>query len=162
MSLYTKIELFGFADFYHRFAITGLTMDEMLVNYLKYKDEPRDIHDPLRVPRKLKIELKSPRPPSSLLKKIVEKSCWLNDVLLSLVYSKDQHRPTVQAKQMACYVGIEAGFKPAEFAEILKWDRSQTYQRAKKCIILSDTDKSYCNKLNQLLRTFGFAEYEME
>lgn len=162
MSLYSKIELFGFADFYHRFAITGMTMDEMLVNYLKYKDEPRDIHDPLRVPRKLKIELKAPRPPSTLLKKIVEKSCWLNNVSLRRVHSKDQHRPTVQSRQMACYVGIEAGFKPPDFSEILKWDRSQTYQRAKKCIILSETNKDYFNKLNQLLRSFGLSPFMNE
>jgi len=150
--------MFSFADFYHRFAITGLTFDEIYQNWQKYNRNPRDMNDLSEVPKKLKEEIASVKPAALQLMKILNVACNIHEVEKSKVNSKNNKRELADVRQQVCYVALELGFTPADFPRILKWDRSLTYARAKKCMELANTVKLYRERLNELLCRFGIEE----
>ena len=153
--MYSKIELFAFADFYHRFAATGLTMDEMLHNFAKYSKKPRDITEPIKAPNKVKPEKVKLKPPAADLTKMLELACKIRGVKVAQVNSKARDREFVDVRQWVSYVGLTLGFEPPDFLRILKWDRSGIYHKSKKCIDLAETDPEYRERLNQVLAAFG-------
>ena len=159
MGLYTKIDLYGFADYYHRFATTGLTLDEMFLNWKKYTENPRDVNDIVNLPKKLKKEIASVKPPATKLWSILKVACEINGVSKEDVNGKSQKRELSVVRQQVCFVAIELGFKPADIPTILKWDRSQTYHRVKKCKELATSTKEFRWNLNQLLKAFGLENF---
>lgn len=159
MGLYSKIDLFGFADYYHRFATTGLTMDEMFLNWKKYTENPRDINDIVNIPKKLKKEIASVKPPATKLWSVLKVACRIHGVTREDVNSKNRKRELAIVRQQVCYVANELGFKPADIPTILKWDRSQTYHRIRKCEELAGSTKDFRWKLNQLLDAFGLENF---
>ena len=92
MSTFTKIDLFGFADFYHRFATTGLTINEMFKNWQKYTDSPRDINDLAKIPKKLKDEIASVKPPALQLMQLLKVACEINGVKKDDVNSRNRKK----------------------------------------------------------------------
>ena len=159
MSLYTKIDLFGFADYYHRFATTGLTFDEMFINWKKYTENPRDINDIINLPKKLKEEIARVKPPAIKMWSILKAACEINGVKREDVNRKSSKRELVIVRQHVCYVAIELGFIPIDVHSILKWDRTQTYHRVKACRELATSTKQYRDNLNQLLEAFGLMRF---
>ena len=162
MSIYSKIELFGFADYYHRFATTGLTMDEMFLNWVKYSENPRDINDIVKLPRRLKEEIARVKPPAIKLWSILKMACRINGVEYTDVNSVNRKRELAQVRQQVCYVAMELGFIPADIPKILKWDRSQTYARVKKCRELATSTKKFREDLDELLDAFGLEPFTNE
>lgn len=162
MSIYSKIELFGFADYYHRFATTGLTMDEMFLNWKKYSENPRDINDIVNLPKKLKEEIAQVKPPAIKLWQILKWACNINSVEYADVNSKNNKRELATTRQHVCYAALEYGFKHADIASILKWDRPLVYARAKKCKEVAASTKKYRDDLNELLNVFGLGPFTTE
>lgn len=157
--MYSKIELFGFADYYHRFATTGLTMEEMFLNWVKFSENPRDIDELVRLPRKLKAQIAEVKPPATKLWSVLKLACRINGVKQSDVNSKNNKRELATVRQQVCFVGKELGFTPSDFPTILKWDRSLVYARSKKCAELASSTKQYQDDLNELLHAFGIQAY---
>lgn len=160
MSGYTKIDMFGFADFYHRFSATGLTMEEMLQNYFRYSRSPRDIKDPIKAPNKVKAERVKIKPHRADLINILKIACEVRsnkyvNVTPEKVHSKTRHRELVDVRQWVSYVGLIHGFEPPDFLRILKWDRSGVYHKSKKCIDFAGIDSQYRDGLNVILNQFG-------
>ena len=162
MSIYSKIELFGFADYYHRFATTGLTMDEMFLNWARYSSEPRDIEDLVNIPKRLKEEIARVKPPAVQLWKMLNLACRINDVKKKDVNSKSSKRELVTVRQHVCYAALELGFKEADIPTILKWDRSLTYARAKACKEIASSTRNYRDNLEELLDAFGLGRFKTD
>ena len=159
MGLYTKIDLYGFADYYHRFATTGLTLDEMFLNWKKYTENPRDVNDIVNLPKKLKKEIASVKPPATTLWSVLKTACKIHGVSRERVNGKSQKRELSIVRQQVCFVAIELGFQHSDIPTILKWDRSQTYHRVKQCKELAISTKEFRWKLNQLLKAFGLDNF---
>lgn len=155
MERFNRLTMYGFADFYHRFASTGLTMDEMLLNYMKYKKEPRDIGDPIKLPTKLREEVLKLKPPHTKLREVLKYACQVGQVTQDDVNSKARNREFVTVRQWVSYVGMNMGFEPMDFQRILGWERSGIYHKTSKAEILASTDMDYCVALNEILRVFG-------
>jgi len=153
--MYGKIDMWSFADFYHRFSMVGLTIDEIFENWEKYRKDRRDINDTVRVPEKLKKELRRVKPPALQLMSVRKKAALLRGVSVKDVNSKARDRPFVEVRQWVAFVGIEMGFEPPDFETILGWERSGIYHKRKKADELSLTNKEYREKMNQLLKMFG-------
>lgn len=147
--------MFGFADFYHRFAGTGLTMEEMLINFMKYSREPRDIRDPIKLPQKLREEVIQLKPPHTTMREVLKTACKLGQVTTEEVNGKVRKREYVTVRQWVSYAGIQLGYDPSDFTTILGWERSGIYHKTKKAEELASTDMDYCIKLNEILRIFG-------
>ncbi len=158
MGLYSKIELFGFADFYHRFSMTGLTIDEMFLNWVKYTESPRDINDPITIPRKMKKVISKITPAAVILWRVLNKACEIGGVTKIQVNSKFRNREYVNVRQHVCYVGFELGFKPVDFERILKWDRTSVYSRGRVCITIAEGNKNYRLQLNKLISITGLEQ----
>jgi hypothetical protein len=156
MGLYTKIDLFSFADFYHRYATIGFTMDELLWNFQQYKERPRDLMAPERLK---KPKLKPDKPSHKLLREILANAASLCDVTIEAVNGNSHERVLVTPRQLTCYVAMQCGFDPADIWKVLKWDRSGNYHRAKKAAIYAQVDKDFRHKLNLLLDKFGQPEF---
>jgi hypothetical protein len=157
--MYSKIELFAFADFYHRFAATGLTMDEMLHNFTKYSKKPRDITAPIKAPGKVAPEKVKLKPPSQDLTRMLETACEIRGVSVNQVNGKGRERELVDVRQWVSYVGLVHGFEPPDFLRILKWDRSGIYHKSKKCVDLAETVKDYRDGLNLVLNAFAHPDF---
>ena len=155
MGVYSKLTMFGFADFYHRFAGTGLTMEEMLINFMKYTKEPRDIRDPIKLPKKLREEVIQLKPPHTTLRSVLNTACKLGQVSEAQVNSKTRKREYVNVRQWVCYVGVRLGYDPPDFLTILGWERSGVYHKVRKAEELASVDMEYCVTLNEILRIFG-------
>jgi len=157
--MYSKIEMFAFADFYHRYESTGLTMDEMLHNFAKYSKKPRDISQPIKPPNKVKPEKVKIKPPSQTLVDILQFACDVRGVSVTQVNSKARERELVDVRQWVCYTGLILDFEPPDFLRILKWDRSGVYHKSKKCIDLAETTLEYREGLNRVLNAFAQADF---
>lgn len=153
--MYNKIEMFGFADFYHRFSAVGLTIEEIFQNWEKYSKNPRDISDPIRVPKRLKEELSKVKPPAIKLMSVRKQASILKGVKVEQVNGKGRKRDFVEVRQWTSYVGTEMGFEPKDFVKILGWDRSMIYHQKKKAVELAEMNINYRNSLNELLKMFG-------
>lgn len=159
MALYSKLDMYGFADFYHRFCQTGLTMDEMLHNFSKYSKKPRDLNEPIKAPKKSTKPIPKLKPHWADLMNIRKFACEMKGVTIAQVDSKIRKRAFVDVRQWVCYVGMVHGFEAPDFLRILKWDRTGVYHKSKKCIILAESTKSYRQGLNQVLTAFGHPEF---
>lgn len=155
MGMFNKLTMFGFADFYHRFAGTGLTMEEMLINFMKYNKEPRDIRDPIAAPAKLRQDILKLKPPHSVMRKVLKVCCEIGNVTQDEANSKVRSREFVMVRQWVCYVGVQLGYEPADFLLILEWERTGIYHRVKTAANLLETDTEYRIKVNEILRIFG-------
>ena len=155
MGLFTKLDMYSFADFYHRFATTGLTFDEMFFNWQKFNKQPRDIDKLAKIPKKLKEQIDRVKPPATKLWQLLNVACKIHGEKKEDVNSKNSKRELATIRQQVCYVGLELGFEPRDYPLILKWDRSLTYARAKKCKVLAEGNKDYRETLNELLKRFG-------
>ena len=159
MDLYTKLDMYGFADFYHRYSQTGLTMDEMLFNYSKYSNKPRDLNDKIKPPGQDVVAKKKPKTHMVDLVNIRKLACDIKGVTIAQVDSKDRKRDFVDVRQWVCYVGLVHGFEPPDFLRILKWDRSGVYHKSKKCVDLAERTTEYREGLNLVLNAFGHNEF---
>lgn len=155
MGLFSKIELFGFADFYHRWADSGLTMDEMLQNYQRYQNKPRDIHEPIKPPKGVVERRQRVKPPGERLTRLAAAASDLKDVNVSEVNGRVRTRELVTVRQWVAYVGMSMGFEPPDFVAILGWERSGVYHKARKALQYSTTERDYRRDLNYLLEAFG-------
>lgn len=157
MSLYSKIELYSFADFYHRFAVTGLTLEEMFLNWEKYRDEPRDANDVIKLPKRLKQEIEKIKPPADILHDVVNAAAKMNHIHRDVIVGagNSRKRRHVTARQQTAYVGSELGFDPLDFEEILKWNRSGVYHRINKAGIYANRETRYRKDLSEILKLFG-------
>jgi hypothetical protein len=153
--MYSRIEMYSFADFYHRFSTVGLTLDEIFENWQKYSKEPRDINDPVRLPERLKKQVVKIKPPATKLQSVLKQTCAINNVQKSAVNGKSRKRQLVEIRQWVAYVGIEIGFEPPDFERILGWERSGIYHKKNKAAQLAKYNVNYRNSLNEVLSLFG-------
>ena len=155
MGLYTKIDMYGFADFYHRFSTIGLTIEEIFLNWDKYKNKPRDLKDEIRLPKKMRSEVIKIRPDRRELIRLLHDACKTNNVSVMAVGSKNRKREIVEVRQWVAYIGCNLGYEPKDFKRILDWDRSGIYHKRDKAKELSENDTAYRNSLNEILQRFG-------
>jgi hypothetical protein len=159
MSLYSKIELFTFADYYHRLATTGLTMEEIFLHWQKHSEKPRDLDELAKLPRKLKQQLAEVKPPAIKLQEMANVASVIHGVNRAHLDIKSSKRDLAQVRQQVCYAAIEYGFEPIDIHKILGWDRTLTYARAKKAKILAETVPEFRETLQELLARFGLEEF---
>ena len=160
MSIYTKIELYGFADFYHRFSTTGMTIEEIFQNWSKYVENPRDINDLISVPKRLKEDLGKVIPPATLLWRLANTTCEIHEVSKTNLNGRSNKRLYTGPRQHIAFIGTELGFKPKDFIRILKWDRGRVYAKVKACVNIAKYDAEYRRKLNELLKMFGLEVFK--
>lgn len=159
MALYTKLDMFGFADFYNRWSETGLSMDEMLDNYKRYQSKPRDIFEPIKPPGQEKVVTYNPKPPNKKMRELLAMACQLMEVKEAAVNSKDRHREIVTVRQLVAYVGRQMGYEPADFSRILNWNRTLIYAQTNKAKQYAATEKEFRQKIDFLLDKFGCDKY---
>ena len=161
MSLFTKIDLYSFADFFHRFAVTGLTVDEMFMNWEKYRTTPRDANEVIKLPKRLKQEIEKIKPPSEILHDVVNACAKMNHIHREAIIGthKGNNKRYVTARQQTAYVGTKLGFNPTDFEEILEWDRSSVYHRVNKAGDYAKVEKRYRDDLSAILELFGLEPF---
>lgn len=153
--MYSKIEMYSFADFYHRFSTVGLTLDEIFDNWAKYSNDRRDINEPIKMPKRLKEQFVKVKPPAIKLQSVLKQTCTINNVDKKAVNGKDRKRKFVEVRQWVAYVGTVMGFEPPDFERILGWERSGIYHKVRKAEELAGVDVNYRNSLNTILTAFG-------
>ena len=159
MGIYSKVEMFAFADFYHRWARTGLTMEEMLINWQRYKDKPRSILDPIKPPGGKRAVQVPVKPSQQLLRDVLASASGIMGVKPAAVNGKGRQRELVTVRQMVAYVGMQLGFEPPDFNSILGWERSGIYHKERKASQFGNLEKPYRDKINKLCSEFGVATF---
>lgn len=154
--MYSQLEMYSFADFYHRFSNIGLTLDEIFENWSKYSNNKRDINDPVKVPKKLKEKVINVKPSALQLLSVLKKACVIKEVTREEVNGKARDRKYVEVRQWVAFVGTKMGFEPPDFERILGWERSGIYHKREKAEEVAYYNVNYRNSLNELLSIFGF------
>jgi len=152
--MYSKADLFGFAEYYLRLHHRKMTMEEILFNYLKGHIKPQDLVEDDILPIK-DVNEKVIIPPDYVLINVRDMACKLSGVTVKDVNSKKRNREFVEVRQMTCWIAVQMGYAPRDITRILKWDRSVTYQRVEKAEELASTIKEYRWRLNELAKRFG-------
>jgi hypothetical protein len=154
MGKLTKADVFQYADYYYRNASKGLTMEELWVNFRRYNNEPRDIKQVRGVMQAQPTNLDL-----AVLKDVLTFTCTLMEVRIVDVNSKKRDANLVIVRQMVVFVAFRMGYRPADIALGLGWDRSISYQRARRAEELASIYPNQRANLNHVLRRFGCDEF---
>lgn len=146
MRRFRKADLFAFAEFHYRYASRGLTMDELLVNFLEHKRNPRLVEKEVKITEDMETQI---------IDDVVIRAAEAWDVDIQDIHAGKKSRPVAYARQMTAYISLKLGFTPSQIVEHLSWDRSSVYARDKACQSLAFSAADYRKKLNALCEIFG-------